>query len=542
MTLAEGAIALDDSEAAVLDILADIDASLRLSDDDQIEKKHLIQLATVYDARPRFVARPSEEKVLKELAKEQQDLFSPVTFLDTPGHAAFKEMRARGARATDIVVLVVAADDGAKDQTVESIKYANEAGVPIVVAINKCDKPAADPVRTRRSLMEHGVVVEDMGGEVQVVEISALQGTNIDALQEALVMQAEYMELKSTPKGPVEGVVIEATTTPRPGEGVHDDRQARGPCGTGRTWGKVRSMQDEFGKTVREAGPSTPDGEDDLPSPGELILEVPEGESRAQSIVKLRAEREAAKQAEKEQDVIEAKREADRQLYEHNRELKFNKGIRFGSTLRNVHHKVHKHTKERTEDALPTVRLILRTDVDGTLEAIQNVLDTYNCPEVDLQLVDAAVGAPIEGDPIIYCFNLPISAGVRRLAAEKQVEIEQFNVIYRLVDALKERLDRTYGPTVERQLIGEGHVLKQFLITDRQRKKLPIAGTLGGEVVYEGKIESLKHENEFVAEAKINTEVGTVGDKSIRFKEDDAVEVYEEVTVQRHVEWNPPGF
>ncbi|KAI6210889.1 Tr-type G domain-containing protein [Aphelenchoides besseyi] len=638
MTTAEVAYAVKDTESGVLEALKNIDSSFRLTKDARLNKKILLQLASVYDLRPRFSARPSEEKIMKELNKEQLDLFpqppppanelisrapvvtimghvdhgkttlldalrnsrlvaqefggitqhigafsvtlpktkAKVTFLDTPGHAAFKEMRARGARATDIVVLVVAADDGAKDQTVESIKYANDAGVPMVVAINKCDKPAADPARARRSLMEHGIVVEDMGGDVQVVEISALQGTNIDALQETLIMQAEYMDLKSTAKGPVEGVVIESTTVQGLGK-VCTMIVKRGTLKNGAvliagtTWGKVRTMQDEFGKTVRSAGPSTPvriaGWRDELPSPGEVILEVPEGENRAMEIAKLRSEREINKKAELEQDVIEAKRSAERKIYEENRAKKFQKGYAHGSTLRLIHHKVHKHTKERTEDTHPTIRLILRTDVDGTLEAIQNVLDTYDSPEVDLQLVDAAVGPPIEEvveiaaefNAIIFCFNTPISAGVRKMATEKNVEIEQFNVIYRLIAALKARLDQVYGPAVERKLVAEGHVLKQFLITDRLRKKLPIAGTLvdwgvmkksniyrfirKGDVVYEGTIESLKHEEEFVTEAKINTEVGiALGDKSIRFKEDDQVEVYEEVTVERHVNWHPPGF
>ncbi|KAI6191132.1 Lysosomal protective protein [Aphelenchoides bicaudatus] len=499
-----------------------------------------------------------------------------VTFLDTPGHAAFKEMRARGARSTDIVVLVVAADDGVKDQTVESIKYAIDAKVPMVIAINKCDKPSADAERAKRSLLEYGIVGEDLGGDTQIVEISALYGKNIDALQEALILQAELMELKSTSKGPVEGVVIESTTVQGLGK-VCTLIVKRGTLkkGTvlvaGSSWGKVRSMVDEFGKPVTKAGPSTPvrisGWRNKLPHPGEISYEIVDGESKAQKIAGEMAEREMLRELDKTKDDIIAKREADRQIYLANREILHSRGIRFGSVNRNLVHKEHKFTKQSTEDEKPTVRLILRTDVDGTLEAIQNVLDTYDFDEVDLQIIDAAVGPPIEEiveiaaefKAYIVCFNTPVSFKVKELAAQKNVEIEQYNIIYKLVDALKLRLDRTYGPLTELELAGEGHVLKEFMIADRERKRLPIAGTLvdwgvftkdatyrfsrNGETIYEGQIESLKRVEEFVSEANVNTEVGiSVGDKKIRFKTDDTVEAFKEVTRDRQVIWSPPGF
>jgi len=271
--------------------------------------------------------------------------------------------------------------------------------------------------------------------------------------------------------------------------------------------------------------------------------------------------------ADKFNDEISARRESERQVYLANREILHGKGIRYGSTLRNLVHKEHKFTKERTEDEKPTLRLILRTDVDGTLEAIQNVLDTYDYGEVDLQIVDAAVGPPFEElvevaaefKACIYCFNTPVPAKVKALAFEKDVEIEQYNVIYKLVDALKLRLDKTYGPITELELAGEGHVLKEFLISDRERKKMPIAGTLvdwgvfgkdstyritrKGELIFEGKVESLKRVNEFVNEAAMNTEVGiSVGNKKIRFKPDDQVEAFKDVTRNRQVNWSPPGF
>uniref|UniRef100_A0A0N5BIP5 Tr-type G domain-containing protein n=1 Tax=Strongyloides papillosus TaxID=174720 RepID=A0A0N5BIP5_STREA len=498
---------------------------------------------------------------------------SKITFLDTPGHAAFKKMRQRGAQSTDIVVLVVAADDGVKDQTVESIKYAREAGVPMIVAINKCDKPKADPNLARRSLMEHDIVVEDMGGDIQVVEISALYKKNIDKLQEALVALADIMNLKSTRKGLAEGTIIESSSTQGLGKictiVVQRGTLKKGSvivCGT--SWGKIRTMTDEFGKPVKEAGPSTPVRvtgwrSDSLPSPGDNVLEV-ENEAKAQKVVNFREEKKVELFTEEEYKHIEAKQAQERETYLKNREVLLNKGYRYGSTLRRVVHKQERFSK-MSDDELK-LNLMLRSDVDGTLEAILNVVDTYNSDKCELNLVDFSVGPPIDRDielaaetkSLIYCFNTPVSAGIKEMALKKNVKIEQFLVIYRLVEALKNELSNKLPPITEMKQVAEGHVLKEFLITDRG-KKHPIAGSLvdwgvfnkknlfkiwrGSKLIYEGNVETLKCGNDFVNEVKTNREVGiSIEDKNIRFKTDDTIEVYDEISTPQKIDWDPPGF
>ncbi|KAK6029967.1 translation initiation factor IF-2 [Ostertagia ostertagi] len=465
-----------------------------------------------------------------------------VTFLDTPGHAAFAAMRARGAKGADIVVLVVAADDGVKEQTVQSIKFAQSAGVPIVVAVNKCDKPNADPMRAKRSLLEHHVVVEELGGDVQCVEVSALHSKNLPALQEALLMQADLMGLQSTPKGLVEGVVIESSVVHGIGK-VCTVVVTRGTLRknailvAGGAWSRVRTMTNETGQHLQEAGPSTPvrisGWKEDIPTPGEVILEVPSVD-RAQRAVKFRAEKEMAEKAEKDWEAIEEQRKEEREKYLANRQKLLDK---------------------------------LRTDVEGTLEAILNVIDTYDSEKCKFQLVDFGVGPPTNMDvemaketgALIYLFNVEPPAAIRRQAEQDGVRIELYNVIYRLVEALKDELSQQLPALTEMELVGEGHVLKEFQISDRNRKRQPIAGVLvdwgnfqkncifkflrAGKPFYEGGVESMKQQAEMVNTAKTNTEVGiALEDKSIRFKEDDTVEVYRKKEVPQMIDWNPPGF
>ncbi|CAD5224484.1 unnamed protein product [Bursaphelenchus okinawaensis] len=640
MNLREAAEALNEYYENVLEDVVERNPDLiELKENESVDKRVLMELASSFNVKPRWVHRPSEKKALEELVKEEVDIFpqppppekdllprapvvtimghvdhgkttlldslrnsritanefggitqhigafsvvlphssKKVTFIDTPGHAAFKSMRSRGAHSTDLVVLVVAADDGANEQTVESIKYIREADVPFVVAINKIDKPNADVEKAKRSLMQYEVVVESMGGDIPVVEISALRGTNLDKLQELLVEQAELMELKATPKGLSEGVIIESETSQGLGKMCtvivnRGTLKRNSVLVAGNTWGKVKTMTDEFGRNVKEAGPSTPvkvsGWREGLPSPGDTVLEV-ESEARAAKVVKFRTDKLKAEEAEKAYESIEMEREEARKLYLENRQKLVDRGIRYGSTLRKVYHKENKLRKEDGKREKPYLPIIIRADVDGSLEAILNVLETYDGKEVDLQIVDAAVGAPnvelvevaAEFEAKVICFNVQIPAKVQVEAANKQVALEHYNVIYRLVDAMKTELNETYGPVEEMKLIGEGHVLKQFLIRDKHGKKRPIGGTMvdwgifpktgtfrivrskTSEVVFEGPVESLKQGNEFVNEANTNTEVGiALENTAIKFQPDDIVEVYETVMTPREVNWNPPGF
>ncbi|KAK0407604.1 hypothetical protein QR680_003490 [Steinernema hermaphroditum] len=634
MTITELATSIGSDIDSVSERLIELNPKfVDLLDDNMVlDKEHVLYLVTCFDGKPRLVPRPkiAEEKDEAELdplpsldpsecvrrppvvtimghvdhgkttlldclrnsrivegefggITQHIGAFSvrlnkgklPVTFLDTPGHAAFGQMRSRGAMVTDIVVLVVAADDGVKEQTIESIRYARQAGVPMVVAVNKCDKPNADPAAAKRSLLEHDIVTEDLGGDIQAIEISALHGKNVDALQEALLLQSEFLDLKSSPKGFVEGVVIESTNVQGIGK-VCTMIVQRGTLRKGSVlvagdcWGRVRSLTDEFGKPMKEAGPSCPvrisGWRDDLPSPGDQIRQV-ENEQKAQRVVAARKRKQMDEKAAADWKIIESKREEERQTYLANRQQLLDRGIRYGSTLRRIVHKQQQIFKE-SGSTHPLLRVMIRSDVDGTLEAIMNVLETYDSEsQCELQLVDFDVGPPndkdielaSESNAIIYCFNTKVSPAVRQLADQKNVEIEHHNVIYRLVESLKNELSALIPPVEELKQVAEGHVLKEFLISDRGRKRQPIAGVLvdwgtfnrnhvfrflrGSTTIYEGEVESMKAGHEVVNTAKTNTEVGVaLADKGIRFEEDDIIEVYERVQVPQFITWSPRGF
>ncbi|VDM65794.1 unnamed protein product [Strongylus vulgaris] len=448
-------------------------------------------------------------------------------------------------------------------------------------------------MRAKRSLLEHNIVPEDLGGDVQCVEVSALHAKNLPALQEALLTQADVMGLKSTPKGLAEGVVIESSVVHGLGK-VCTVVVTRGTLRrnavlvAGGAMGRVRTMTNENGQNLQEAGPSTPvrvqilnieaiiapfsitelqisGWKEDLPNPGEIILEV-ENMDRAHRAIKFRHEKEMAEKAERDWKAIEGQRMEEREKYLSNRQKMLNSGFRYGSTLRRVVHKDHRLEKP-AEDDFPKLRIMLRTDVEGTLEAILNVTETYTSEKCKFQIVEFGVGPPTNVDveiaketgALIYLFNVQPPPAIRQQAERDGVRIEQFNVIYRLVEALKNELSAQLPTLTEMELVGEGHVLKEFLISDRNRKKQPIAGVLvdwgnfqkncvfkfirKGNVIYEGSVESMKHEAEMVSSATTNTEVGiALEDKSIRFKEDDTVEVYTKKQVPQTIDWYPPGF
>uniref|UniRef100_A0A1I7UN73 Translation initiation factor IF-2, mitochondrial n=1 Tax=Caenorhabditis tropicalis TaxID=1561998 RepID=A0A1I7UN73_9PELO len=504
-----------------------------------------------------------------ELTKGRQ-----VTFLDTPGHAAFASMRARGAKGADIVVLVVAADDGVKEQTAQSIKFAKDANVQLVVAVNKIDKPNADPMRAMRSLLEHDVVVEQLGGDIQCVEVSALQSRNLPALQDALLLQADVMDLKATKKGKVEAVIIESSVVHGIGK-VCTLVVSRGTLKkgcvlvAGNSWCRVKTMHDENGKIVVSATPSQPvrvsGWKDDLPTPGDLVLEA-ETVDRAQKVVNLRIDKTMREKADRDWEETKDQRDKERETYLSNRQQLLDRGQRFGSTLRNIVHRNQRIEKD-VEDGSPKFRLIIRTDVEGTLEAILEILNTYKSDKCKLQLVDFEVGPPTEKDielaketgATLYTFNVETSAKIKQRAEAAGIQIDSFNVIYRMIEALKGELSARLPKQTELHLVGEGHVLKEFMISDRGRKRQPIAGTLvnwgnferncvykftrGNQVIYEGEVETMKAGMEVVTNAKTNTEVGlALSDKNIRFKEDDQVEAYEKRTIIQEIDWYPPGF
>ncbi|KAI1707396.1 elongation factor tu GTP binding domain-containing protein [Ditylenchus destructor] len=480
-----------------------------------------------------------------------------VTFIDTPGHAAFKSMRERGAQSTDIVVLVVAADDGPKDQTVESIRYANEAGVPIIVAINKCDKPMANPQNAINELLQYDLIPESMGGNTKVVEISALRGTNLDQLQEVIIRQAKEMDLKATPKGKVEGVVIESTIAQGTGNAcsmiVTRGTLRKGAfLVAGMAEGKVRAMKDDLNQNVSEAGPSTPvrvfGWRENLPPPGEVVLEV-ENEERSKEVIHLRKERELEKKAEETWEALQPERELHQEKHNEARKKLIQQG-----------------------DTHPKLSVILRGDVDGSVEAIVNVLETYEGEEVEFRLLDFDVGSPNELNieiakklnATIVCFNVSVPAQIRQMAAENKIEILEFNVIYHLVDRIKQILSSKLPEKEDVKVLGSGDVIKEFRMSDGGKKKQPIAGISvktgkfdksaiyrfirtsdKGEsfTYYEGPIVSMKNQHGHIENANPGTEVGVMlGNKDVRFKEGDEVEVLERIPLKRTIDWYPPGF
>ncbi len=384
-----------------------------------------------------------------------------ITFIDTPGHAAFTAMRARGAKVTDIVVLVVAADDGVMPQTVEAINHAKAAGVPIIVAINKIDKQTADPTRVRTELLQHEIVVESMSGETQDVPLSALKGTNLDKLLEAIHLQAELLDLKSNPNRSAEGIVIEAKL----------DR-GRGPVGTvlvqrgtlkvgdivvaGSAWGRVRALIGDQGDNVSSAGPSVPVeilGFDSAPEAGDQIAVV-ESEARAREITdyRIRKRRETLGTASTPRTLEQMMQ-----------------------TLKDV------GRKEFT--------LVVKGDVQGSVEAIAGALKKLGTSEVEARIVHLGVGGITESDvalasaskAIILGFNVRANSQAKQAADQQGLEIRYYNIIYDLVDDVKSAMSGLLAPTKREVFLGYASIKQVFNISK--------VGKVAGCLVTEGKVE-----------------------------------------------------
>jgi len=368
-----------------------------------------------------------------------------VTFLDTPGHAAFSAMRARGANITDIVVLVVAADDGVMPQTIEAIQHAKAANVPLIVAVNKMDKPGADPTRVINELLQHEIVVESLGGDTQLVEVSAKTGQGLDELIERILLQAEVLDLKANPDRTGEGVVIEAKLDKGRGAVstvlVNRGTLKRGDIVVaGAQWGRVRALLNERGEQLTEAGPSTPVeilGLDGTPSPGDLLAVV-EDEARARELTEYR---------------LRVKREK-------------NLAPSAGASMTDIMAKLS--AKKVSE--LP---LVLKADVQGSAEAIVGSLDKMATDEVRARIILSGAGAISESDvqlakgagaPIIG-FNVRASAQARALAEREGVEIRYYAIIYDLLDDIKGVLSGMLAPIQRETFLGNAKVLQAFDIS-----------------------------------------------------------------------------
>uniref|UniRef100_A0A8C8RBM5 Translation initiation factor IF-2, mitochondrial n=1 Tax=Pelusios castaneus TaxID=367368 RepID=A0A8C8RBM5_9SAUR len=488
-----------------------------------------------------------------------------ITFLDTPGHAAFSAMRARGTQVTDIVILVVAAEDGVMKQTIESIQHAKNAQVPIILAINKCDKPEADPERVKKELLAHDVVCEEYGGDVQAIHISALKGENLVALSEATVALAEVLELKADTTGLVEGTIIESRTDKGKGPvttAIIQRGTLRKGCilVAGQTWARVRLMFDENGKAVDEATPSMPVeivGWKEVPSAGAEILEV-ESEQRAHEVVDWRNYAEQQKITKEDMEVIEAKQKEHQEAHRRERDKLGNLNWRARKTiLYETNKKTVQRSNQRVESGDKNVlSVIVKGDVDGSVEAILNVLNSYTADECELDVIHFGVGDVSENDinlaeafkGVIYGFSVNANTFIQQLAAKKGIKIKLHNIIYHLIEDLKDELSNKLPPSVVEHTIGEASVLATFFVT-LGKNKVPVAGCrvhkgqLHGkmkfklirnrDVIWNGFLTSLKQHKADVQVVKTGMDCGLSLDKDIEFNIGDEIICYEEEEVKQ---------
>ncbi|MFY9686714.1 MAG: translation initiation factor IF-2, partial [Pseudolabrys sp.] len=450
-----------------------------------------------------------------------------ITFIDTPGHAAFTAMRARGAKVTDIVVLVVAADDGVMPQTVEAIHHAKAAKVPIIVAINKIDKPDAKPDRVRTDLLQHEIQVESMGGEVVDVEVSATKKTNIDKLLEMIGLQAEILDLKADPHRAAEGTVIEAKL----------DR-GRGPVATvliqrgtlhpgdivvaGAEWGRVRALVSDTGASVQTAGPSTPVevlGFSGTPDAGDRLAVV-DSEARAREVTNYRARQKREKTAARV------------------------------TGLRGSLEQMMAQAKTSGRKEFP---LVIKADVQGSVEAIIGALDKLGTEEVAARVLHAGVGGISESDvtlaeasgvPII-AFNVRANKEAREAAERAGIEIRYYNIIYDLVDDVKKAMSGLLPPTLRETMLGNAQILEIFKVS----KVGNIAGCKVTDgtverganvrlirdnvVIHEGKLSQLKRFKDDVREVGAGMECGMAFENYQDMRQGDVIECYRVEQIQR---------
>ena len=446
-----------------------------------------------------------------------------ITFIDTPGHAAFTEMRARGSKLTDVVVLVVAADDGVKPQTIESIKHAKAAKVPIVVAINKCDLPEADPQKIKNQLLEHELIAEDLSGDTLMVEISAKTKLNLDKLVEAIVLQAEILDLKTDYESKATGIVLESKID-----------IGRGPVATiivttgtlkkgdffvsGLKWGKVRAIIDDKGKSIAEASPSTPVeilGINGAAKSGDDFI-VLDNEKKAKSLSQSRAE-----------------------------ENKDGKSpITFAT-----------QDSAFSDKSIEELNLIIKSDVHGSSEAIKNAISQIKHAEVKPKIILADIGMVTETDvtlakasnAVLIAFNVKPSKEAKKLAENENIKISSYNIIYEVLDYIKKRMSGLLSPDIQETIVGTAQILEIFKVSGAGK----VAGSKitegeinstsdvriirDGAIIFTGKVGSLFREKNQVKQVSNGQECGITVKDYLDFQKNDTIEAFSVKSTDRSI-------
>jgi translation initiation factor IF-2 len=449
-----------------------------------------------------------------------------ITFLDTPGHAAFTAMRARGAQCTDVIILVVAADDGVMPQTEEAILHARAAEVPIVVAVNKCDKESADPDRVKNELVAKGVIPDDWGGDTQFINVSAHTGDGIDQLLEAVLLQAELQELSAVVSAAGKGVVVESRVDK--GRGViatvlvqHGTLKRGDILLAGQSFGRVRAMTNELGQLVDTAGPSTPIellGLDTAPNAGDEFVVVPD-ERRAREVAEHRAEREREDKLKRHQ----------------------------AAKLENMFAEVGAGEKK-------ILTAIVKTDVRGSLEAILAALADIGNEEVQVNVISSGVGGitgndinlALTSNAVVIGFNVRADGTARKLAEAENIEIRYYSIIYQLLDDVKSALEGMLSPELREEIVGIADVRDVFsspkfgqiagcmVIEGTVYRNQPIRVLRDNVVIYQGELESLRRFKDDVAEVRNGMECG-IGVKDYDVKVGDQIEVFKVTEVKREL-------
>jgi translation initiation factor IF-2 len=518
---------------------ADVEAGLKQDDDPETSLEPRPPVVTVMghvdhgktsllDAlRQTDVAAGEAGGITQHIGAYQVTLHSgqKITFIDTPGHQAFTAMRARGAHVTDIVVLVVAADDGIKEQTVEALRHAKAAGAPMIIAINKIDKPGANPDKVRQELLQHEIVVEKLGGDVLDIEVSAIKKTNLDKLEEAILLQAEILDLKANPHRPAEGSVIEAQL-----------ERGRGPVATvlikrgtlkvgdifvaGSEWGRVRALIDDRGMNITEATPAMPVevlGLSGTPMAGDDFT-VAADESQARDIAAYRQRRR------REQQAAAGARGTLEQMF-----------------------------AQAAAGAAKELAVVVKSDVQGSLEAITGSLEKLGTDEVSVRVLHAAVGGINESDiilakashAVIIGFNVRANPQARDMARRDGVEIRYYSIIYEVIDEMKAALGGLLSPTRREKFLGNAEIREVFTIT----KVGKVAGCMvtegtvkrGGKVrllrdnvvIHEGTLKTLKRFKDEVREVREGFECGMAFENYDNIEKGDVIECFEVEEVAR---------